>query len=433
MDRLVIHGGRPLAGCVAISGSKNAALPIMAASVLLDGPCRLSRVPELGDVATMSALLESLGVRVENTAADELLLHSQDQSRCRAPYRLVRRMRAGICLLGPLVARRGRGVMPLPGGCRLGDRPIDLHLAGLAALGADIRFEHGAVIASAKRLRGAHVHLRGPRGTTVTGTANLLCAATLAHGATLLTGAAVEPEIVDLGSFLIAAGAKIQGLGTPRIEIQGVESLGPATWSLIPDRIEAATLLLSGCITRGVVSVRDCVPDHFAAVIDALREMGAVVSTCGDQVILDGRHARIPGEFVASAFPGLPTDIQPQLAACLALAEGASAVRDTVFPERAGHVAELNRLGASLQRSGDRVEIRGVRQFSAAPVLAPDLRAGAALVLAGLAARGRTVIGGLRHIDRGYDRLDAKLQALGADITRQPGTALRSISYAKWA
>lgn len=428
MDRLVIHGGQALQGRVTVSGAKNAALPIMAASLLCDGPVQLERVPNLGDVATMGSLLERLGMSVEPVGQSGLLLETGDRTRCRAPYRLVRRMRAGICVLGPLVARRGRGVVPLPGGCRLGDRPIDLHLNGLAALGADIRIERGAIIAAAKQLRGATIHLRGPRGTTVTGTANLLCAATLARGTTLLTGAAVEPEILDLGNFLVAAGAKIFGLGTPRIEVQGVAALSGTPWRLIPDRIEAATLLLAGCITGGVVTVEQCVPEHLANVLEALTAMGARLLVAGDCITADGRGGLRAADFTAAAFPGLPTDVQPQLAACLSLARGDSVVRDTVFPDRAGHVAELNRLGAQLLRVGDCTQITGVQRLAGAPVAAPDLRAAAALVLAGLAARGRTMISNVRHLDRGYEQLDAKLATLGAVIERPRHTLRRAWS-----
>lgn len=419
MDRLLIQGGRPLFGRVAVSGAKNAALPIMAATLLVDGPVRLERVPQLGDVATMEALLAQLGVAIYRPTDDSLELLNTDTSRRRAAYRLVRRMRASVCVLGPLVARRGRGVVPLPGGCRLGDRPIDLHLRGLAALGAEIRIDRGLIVATARRLRGARIHLEGPRGPTVTGTANLLCAASLARGVTLLSGAASEPEIVDLGRFLNACGARITGLGTREIEIRGVSQLGGACWQLIPDRIEAATLLLAGLITRGVVTVERCLPSDLATVLEALAMLGAGVRTGPDFVTVDGRFAQRPGNFAAAPHPGLPTDVQPQLAACLAAIPGRSAIQDTVFPERFGHVAELNRFGAKLCRRGDTTLIEGTHALEAAPVAAPDLRAGASLVLAGLAARGATVVHKVLHVDRGYERFAEKLAALGANVERR--------------
>ena len=419
MDRLLIQGGHPLSGSVAASGAKNAALPIMAASLLVDGRVELARVPELGDVATMASLLESLGSSVERSNLGGMILHNTDSSPCRAPYRLVRRMRAGICVLGPLVARRGRGVVPLPGGCRLGDRPIDIHLRGLAALGAEIRIARGRIVATARQLRGARIDVSGPRGPTVTGTANLLCAATLAQGTTILTGAAVEPEVVDLGNFLNASGALIFGLGTSQIEVRGVSQLFGNRWRLIPDRIEVATLLLAGCITRGVVTVEQCAPQDLQGVIAALNTIGATVEVAGDRVTVDARRALRAAHFEACPHPGLPTDVQPQLAACLATILGRSSIQDMVFPDRFAHVAELNRFGAQLVRLGGTTSIDGVRRLEGAPVTAPDLRAGAALVLAGLAAEGVTTVHNMRHVDRGYERLEDKLAALGASVARR--------------
>lgn len=422
MDRLVIQGGEPLFGQVDVAGAKNAALPIMAASLLIDGRVELNRVPRLGDVATMAALVSRLGADVQWIGHDALSIVNDPAGPCRAPYALVRRMRAGVCVLGPLLARRGKAAVPLPGGCRLGDRPIDLHLRGLAALGADVRIVRGSIVASARRLRGARIDLVGPRGPTVTGTANVLCAAALAQGSTLLTGAAVEPEISDLGGFLNAAGARIEGLGTPRIEIEGVADLCPTRWKLIPDRIEAATLLMAGCITRGVVAVGNLAPDSLSSLVDVLTSVGVCTRIGADQITVDARGPLRAVDVVARPFPGLPTDVLPQLAALLSIARGTSRVRDTVFPERFGHVAELARLGARICRAADRAEIEGVCRLQGAPVTAPDLRAGAALVLAGLAASGRTTLSGLQHLDRGYERLETKLVLLGARVERHGGS-----------
>ena len=424
MQCLRIQGGRPLAGSVAVSGAKNAALPIMAASILASGPVRLENVPRLVDVDTQALVLRHLGLSVERTADEALLIETIDESPTRADYELVRRMRASFCVLGPLLARRGRAVVSLPGGCNIGTRPVDVHLRGLAALGASVRIEHGYVIAEAERLRGAEIDLHGPCGPTVTGTANILCAATAAQGATTIHGAACEPEIVDLGQFLIALGAEITGLGTSTIRVVGPSTLGGtshlggASWRIIPDRIEAATLLTAAAITRSQATVTQVVPAHLAAVLEVLAQCGVELRVAADSVtaIATGRPRCC--DVTAAPYPGVPTDVQAQLTALLALADGPSRVRDSVFPDRFMHVAELNRLGASLHRQGGEVAIRGVAHFSGATVMASDLRASAALVLAGLAARGETIVRRIYHLDRGYAQLDAKLRQLGASIER---------------
>ena len=425
MDCLVIDGGHRLCGSVAASGAKNAALPIMAASLLARGPVHLARIPQLTDVAVLARVLSRLGARVEHDGHGRWTLDTPDRGPIEADARLVRKMRASFCVLGPLLARRGRAVAALPGGCRIGDRPIDLHLAGLAALGAEIRVERGFVVASAKQLRGATVSLRGPRGPTVTGTANVLSAATLARGTTTIVGAAREPEIVDLGRFLIALGAQIDGLGTETIEIHGVERLHGAAHEIIPDRIETATLLLAGAITQGDVRVTQVCPDHLAGVVRVLRRTGLQVDSGTDwiRVCASGRPRSV--EVTAEPYPGLPTDVQAQFTSLLTLARGTSLIRDRVFPRRFQHVPQLARLGANLTQHPAAVSIEGVSILTGSRLSACDLRASAALVLAALAAQGRTTVRGIHHLDRGYDRLDQKLAALGASIARTP--AKRSV------
>jgi UDP-N-acetylglucosamine 1-carboxyvinyltransferase len=423
MDCLHITGGARLHGTVAVGGSKNAALPIMAASILADSQAALAGVPELVDVNTLALLLGHLGVEVKRGLDGKLRIHTVDSRPTRADYELVRRMRASFCVLGPLVARRGRAVVSLPGGCAIGTRPVDLHLQGLAALGADIRVEHGYVIARASRLRGARIDLAGPRGSTVTGTANVMSAATLARGITVITSAATEPEIVDLGRFLIAMGASISGLGTHTIEIRGVDGLRGTDYRVIPDRIEAGTLLLAIAISGGVASVRGAEPAHLTSVLEALTATGCDVHCRGDEIALGADRGVRPLDLTAEPYPGIPTDLQAQFLAFLSLAQGKSTVREHVFPDRFMHVAELNRLGANIERQGCTATVRGVRSLSGAIVMASDLRASAALVLAGLAAGGHTIVRRVYHLDRGYQRLDQKLAQLGANISRAGDSA----------
>jgi UDP-N-acetylglucosamine 1-carboxyvinyltransferase len=458
MPHFQITGGETLRGEVRASGAKNAALPIMAASILADGPVRLENVPRLADVRTQAQLLRLLGMRVdaENndstrhetsganilvcrkgdciagpradrnvcpTAPDHgfcptLTIETIDPTPVRAAEELVRRMRAGFCVLGPLLARRGRAVVPLPGGCNIGNRPVDLHLKGLAALGADIRLDRGYVVASAPRLIGADVELLGPCGPTVTGTANVMNAAVLARGSTTIRGAAVEPEIVDLGRFLIALGARIEGLGTPTIHISGVEQLGGASHRLIPDRIEVGTLLIAAAITRGSATVVGAAPQHLHAVIEKLRETGADVDVGPDSISIAASRPLRAVDIVAEPYPGVPTDLQAQWTALASTCKGVTRVEDRVFPGRFLHVAELNRLGANIAGGQGSAVIAGVRHLSGATLTACDLRASAALVLAGLAAKGRTTVEHIHHLDRGYQRLDDKLRRLGADIER---------------
>lgn len=418
MDFLRITGGAPLCGTVEVSGSKNAALPIMAASILASGPVVLSGVPELVDVRTLALLLGYLGVEVARMRDGSLCIETVDPRSTRADYELVRRMRASFCVLGPLLARRGRAVVSLPGGCNIGTRPVDLHLAGLQALGADLRVVHGYVIAEAPRLRGTEIDLRGPRGPTVTGTANVMSAAALARGRTILRGAAREPEVVDLGMFLNALGADISGLGTETIEIVGAEELAGGQHRVIPDRIEAGTLLVAAAMTQGTAAVAGARADHLTAVLEALAATGATVDCRDASITVHVCDRPRPARIEARPYPGIPSDLQAQFMALLSLADGTSTIADRVFPERFMHVAELNRLGARIERAGSAAVVRGVRRLSGAPVTASDLRASAALVLAGTAAVGKTIVRRLYHLDRGYERLERKLAALGAGVQR---------------
>jgi len=415
---LHIHGGRALSGIVRASGSKNAALPIMAAAILADAPITLADVPELVDVHTLALLLGHLGVESKRGADGLFRLAVVDATPTMAEYELVRRMRASFCVLGPLVARRGRGVVSLPGGCNIGVRSVDLHLAGMEALGAEVRIQQGYVVATARRLRGATISLRGPLGPTVTGTANVMSAATLARGKTVITSAATEPEIVDLGNFLNALGARITGLGTDTVEIVGVDSLAGADYRVIPDRIEAGTLLIAASITRGWATIEGVVPSHLTAVLQVLGETGADLAVSSESVTIHSGQRPRATAVTARPYPGIPTDLQAQFMALLAVADGQATVRDLVFPDRFQHLAELQRLGVRIQRCGDTARVRGARRLWGAPVTASDLRASAALVLAGLAAEGRTTVRRIHHLDRGYERLEHKLATLGADIHR---------------
>jgi UDP-N-acetylglucosamine 1-carboxyvinyltransferase len=423
MTELLITGGVPLRGTVQISGAKNAALPMMAAAILADRAVELHNVPRLTDVRTMARLLIHLGVDVAHQG-DRLALATIDRSVVQARYDMVRRMRAGFCVLGPLLTRRGKAIVPLPGGCEIGDRPVDLHLRGLAALGADLRLEHGCIVAKARRLRGADIDLLGPNGPTVTGTANVLSAAVLARGRTIIRNAAREPEIVDLGKMLSAMGARIAGLGTSALEIEGVDQLGGCRWRLIPDRIEAATFLLAAAITGGEVTTTGAVPEHMTALLDALDGSGAKVDVAGNRVTVRSASRVRPVNVAAEPYPGLPTDLQAHWTAYMATASGPSRIEDRVFPMRWGHVAELRRLGADLRCRSGGVQIAGHTCYHGAEVVASDLRASAALILAALAARGTSVIHAAHHLERGYERLDQKLRQLGGRIEMQRSNSL---------
>ena len=414
--RLVIDGGVRLTGEVRVSAAKNAALPAMAASLLTAEPVILENVPGLADVVTMRKLLETLGA--ETSVAPEGLarftvarLASNE-----APYDLVSTMRASVVVLGPLLARAGVARVALPGGCAIGVRPIDQHLKGLAKLGADISIQNGYVEARASRLKGARITTDL---VTVTGTENLMMAAALAEGVTVLENAAREPEVADLARLLTAMGARIEGAGTERIEIEGVAELGGARHRIIPDRIEAGTLLAAAAITDGDVIITGAAPRHMTATLAKLEECGVALSVDGDRIRCVGPSRPQAADIITSPFPGFPTDMQAQMMTLLGLADGSSKITETIFENRFMHVAELCRMGASIETDGSIAVVRGVGAYQGAPVMATDLRASASLVLAGLAARGRTEIARVYHLDRGYEGLEKKLQSLGARIERR--------------
>jgi len=421
MDKLLIHGGRRLAGEVAISGAKNAALPELCAALLSAEPVSLSNVPGLQDVATMLRLLGTMGVRIERGEAPGHVVRL-DASRIEAPeapYDLVKTMRASILVLGPLLARVGTARVSLPGGCAIGSRPVDQHIRGLQAMGAQIAVEHGYIVAKAARLKGARITTDM---VTVTGTENLLMAATLAEGETVLENAAQEPEVFDLAEMLIAMGARIEGHGTSRIRIEGVTRLGGVAHRTIPDRIECGTFLCAVAAAGGDVVLRDARAEHLDAVIDKLREAGATIESGS----ADGRgwiRVRSGGRlravsFRTSEYPAFPTDMQAQFMALDCIADGPSKVVETIFENRFMHVDELLRLGARIEVDGHTAMVQGVERLSGARVMATDLRASASLVIAGLVAEGETLLDRIYHLDRGYDRMEAKLRALGADIER---------------
>jgi UDP-N-acetylglucosamine 1-carboxyvinyltransferase len=419
MDKLLVHGGATLRGSVNISGSKNASLPILAATLLTDGECIIRRVPDVSDTNYMIQILSALGADVERSSGT-VRIHAAEVSE-EAPYELVRRMRASVCVMGPLLARNGRAVVSLPGGCIIGDRPVDLHLRGLEALGAKVAFEGGNIILTAPDgLRGAHINLRGSHGPTVLGTDNVMMAATLAEGETVIDSAAAEPEVLDLANFLNAMGAKITGAGTRRIIIEGVESLHGTEHTVIPDRIEAGTFMVAAAMAGEGVTLRRVCQEHLRAVTHVLELIGHRVefSAAGDSCAVH-RGEGIQGIDIETApYPGYPTDMQAQMTALLATSPGISVVRDTIFPQRFMHCSELKRMGADIKVEAGSAIVTGVSGLSAAPVMASDLRASAALVLAALTAKGATEINRLYHIDRGYEHIDEKLLTLGADVER---------------
>ncbi len=419
MDKLSIAGGTRLDGEIRISGAKNAALPILAATLLADEPVVLSNVPHLRDVTTTIALLGQMGVSV---LVDERMRIEVDPTTIRdyvAPYELVRTMRASILVLGPLLARYGRADVSLPGGCAIGARPVDIHIAGLEAMGADVVIEDGYIRARAEHLQGARIVMDT---VTVTGTENLLMAATLARGETLLENAAREPEVVDLAEFLIAMGARIEGAGTDTIRITGVDRLGAAHYAVLPDRIETGTYLVAAAITGGRVKVKNTRADILDAVLAKLEDAGAEIHVGPDWIELDmgGRRPRAV-DIRTAPYPGFPTDMQAQFAALNAVAEGSATIIETIFENRFMHVQEMQRMGADIRVEGNAAICRGAMELKAAPVMATDLRASASLVIAALVARGDTVIDRIYHIDRGYECIEEKLRQLGASIRRIPG------------
>ena len=413
--RLEIEGGIPLRGTVKVSAAKNAALPALAAALLTAEPLVFPNLPDLQDVRTMIRLLQTLGATIDRNDAQASVRVAR-VLKDEAAYELVSTMRASVLVLGPLVARHGSARVALPGGCAIGVRPIDQHLKGLAKLGAEIAIENGYVVARASRLRGASITLDM---VTVTGTENLMMAATLAQGTTVIENAAREPEVSDLAACLNAMGGRIDGAGTSRIEIEGVPTLAGATHPIVPDRIEAGTLIVAGAITRGDVTVSDLVPDHLGAVLAKLEECGVGIEVGSTWVRVRGPERPRPTDVVTSPYPGFATDMQAQLMTLLGLADGQSRVTETIFENRFMHAAELVRLGARIETEGSTATIRGVRHYQGAQVMASDLRASAALVLAGLAARGRTEVARVYHLDRGYERMETKLANLGARIERR--------------
>lgn len=419
MDRIVITGGKRLHGEVRVSGAKNSALPILASTILGGGQCVISNVPAVVDVLTMGKLLSILGAAVSQEGNRATIKADVIRS-TEAPYELVKTMRASVLVLGPLVARWGEAKVSLPGGCAIGSRPVNLHLAGLAKLGANISIEHGYITAKAKRLKGARIHCDTP---TVTGTENLMMAASLAEGTTVLENAAKEPEITDLAQFLIKRGARILGAGTDVMTIEGVRELRGGEHEVIPDRIEAGTFLAAAAMTRGDVTITHCRPDHMEAVLTKFQEAGAKIRAEKDLVRLTV-PAPLKGTDVRTLpFPGFPTDMQAQMVAVMALAEGTSVVTETVFESRFMHVEELRRMGADIRVEGNRLVVTGRRALTGAPVMASDLRASAGLIVAGLAAQGVTEVQRVYHLDRGYERIEEKLRALGANIDRQKTVA----------
>jgi len=418
VESLIIQGGNRLKGTIPISGAKNAALPIMAASILCEGETILRNVPDLRDVRQMCTLLNRLGVKVERDETGAMHLRAEDEMNCHAEYELVSKMRASICVLGPLLAKRRKAQISMPGGCSIGDRPVRLHIKGLEALGGDADLVTGDIVMKAKKLRGAEIFLGGAFGSTVTGTANVLMAATLAEGRTIIESAACEPEIVDLAEFLNKCGARIEGHGTPRIVIEGVASLHGAEHSVIPDRIEAGTYIIAAAVTNGELTLKDCRLEHLVAFIDTLRKVGLNIEKSDKGVSVSSSRRLDPTEITTQPYPGFPTDLQAQTMVLLSLADGNSIVTEKVFPDRFLHVAELNRMGTRLRKEGPTVIVQGVKKLIGAPVMASDLRASAALVLAGLISKGQTRVQRMYHLDRGYEKMELKLKAVGADISR---------------
>lgn len=416
MKKLKIQGGHSLRGEIHISGSKNAALSIIAASIMTEERIVLENIPHLEDVTTMIRLIAGMGVSVTLADDNKLILDSSKIRNFLAPYDLVKTMRASILVLGPLIARFGEASVSLPGGCAIGARPVNLHLDGLKAMGADVEINEGYICAKAKKLKGAHFSFSP---VSVTGTANLMMAGVMAEGQTILENAATEPEVINLGEFLLKMGAKIKGLGTRKIMIDGVNKLCSAEHKIIPDRIETGTFLVAAAITKGSVLLKKTQPEHLQSVLDLLRQTGAVIFFEEDTIELTMNLTNIkPADFTTQPYPGIPTDMQAQLMVLNAIAPGNSIVVETIFENRFMHVLELQRMGADISLSGNTAYITGVKRLQSAPVMATDLRASAALVLAGLVADGETHIDRIYHIDRGYECIESKLSLLGAKVAR---------------
>jgi len=418
MDKLIIRGGVPLRGEINISGAKNAALPILAATILADGPVTVGNVPHLHDITTTMELLGRMGSQLTVDERMNIEVDSSNITEFFAPYELVKTMRSSILVLGPLLAHYGKADVSLPGGCAIGSRPVNLHLRGLASMGAEIQVQGGYIRASAKRLRGVHITMDL---VTVTGTENLMMAATLASGTTIIENAAREPEVIDLANCLISMGARINGAGTDRIEIEGVDALSGTRYNILPDRIETGTYLVATAMTGGRVKLKNTRPELLDAVLAKLTEAGAEISCDEKSITLDmgGRKPRAV-DVHTSPFPGFPTDMQAQFTAMNCIATGTGTITESVFENRFMHIQELQRMGASLKLEGNTAISSGVEKLMSAPVMATDLRASASLVLAGLVAEGETVIDRIYHIDRGYETIEEKLAQLGAQIKRVP-------------
>ena len=430
MDSFKIRGGNRLKGIVEISGSKNSALPILAACLMAEGKTTLKGVPRLSDIDSMLQLLGQMGCEVKRQEVKAVAgamvplngpveIQVVSEQLCWAPYDVVKTMRASICVLGPLLAKRGRARVSIPGGCAIGDRPIDLHLRGLEKLGAEFHNENGDVVGEVRsRLKGCRMYLGGPQGPTVLGTINVMCAAALAEGQTVLVGAACEPEVVDCADMLNKMGAHIEGHGTPEIRIEGVEKLVACEHQIIPDRIEAGTFMIAAAITNGELELRNCDLTHLIAVVDRLHEVGVRVEQQGTSVRVSSTRQLSPVQMTTQPYPGFPTDLQAQLMALLCLADGNSVITERIFPDRFLHVGEFNRMGGQIRKEGASAIIQGVKDLQGARVMASDLRASAGLVLAALVAKGTTQIDRIYHIDRGYEKIEAKLAAVGASIER---------------
>lgn len=431
MDSFLIRGGHRLKGKIEISGSKNSALPIMAACLMADGKSTLKAVPRLSDIDSMCKLIGELGCHVYRHESPESSAHGgpnlngpldievQDETRCKADYNIVKTMRASICVLGPLLAKRKKAIVSIPGGCAIGDRPVDLHVRGLQKLGAEFHTEEGNIVGTVKgRLKGCRMYLGGAQGPTVLGTINVMCAAALAEGETVLVGAACEPEVVDCAELLIKMGANIKGHGTPEIRIEGVDKLTGVEHRIIPDRIECGTFMLAAAITNSELELKNCNLDHLIAVVDRLDEVGVKVERQNGTIFVNSTRRLNPVEMTTQPYPGFPTDLQAQLMALLCLSDGISVVTERIFPDRFLHVGELNRMGGRVRKEGATAVVQGVKELQGATVMASDLRASAALVLAGLVAKGTTRIDRVYHIDRGYEKIEQKLAAVGAQIER---------------
>jgi len=417
MDRFVINGGRRLSGKLAVSGSKNAALPLIMASILSDEASTIDNVPDLADIRSMILILEVLGVK---TDLDGSVLHinPSNSDEFEAPYDLVRKMRASVYALGALIGRCGRARVSFPGGCVIGPRPIDLHLKGLEALGVQIELEHGYIIAHADKLVGNDINLRGPHGSSVGATVNVMMAAVKAEGVTTIKDASCEPQIVELAAFLNAMGAEIEGAGTPLVTIHGVEELHGTNHSVIPDRIETATYMIAAAITGGDILIENSSIQRTAAVVEKLREIGVDIVEEKNGIKVSAGSPLKSVDIRTAPYPGFPTDVQSQMMAAATIAEGISVITETVHPERFMHVSELNRMGADIKIEGNSAVVKGVPKLSGAPIMASELRGGAGLVLAGLAAENQTVVSRVYHIDRGYEHIENKLASVGADIER---------------